>query len=112
MAVCRPGAKVQHLKVSVTVHPHIVSPIFCQKEDVDRARNIKRPDMDPVGIDLRLNQAEVILARLLRNMNATCGRTCFEYRLSASFAIRFLQTTAQFGILLRLAHDELHSQKL
>ena len=66
--------------------------------------------MDPISIDLRFNEAEVIFARLLRNMNATCRRTCLEYRLPARFAIRFLQTTAQFGIPLRVAHDELHAE--
>jgi len=112
MTVCRPRAKVQHLEISVTIHPHIVSPIFCQKEDVDRAGNIERPDVNPIGVNLGFNEAEVIFAGTLRNVNATCGCACPESRLLARFAITFLQTGAQLRIPLRLAHDELHAKKL
>jgi hypothetical protein len=68
--------------------------------------------MNPIGVNLGFNDAEVIFAGALRNMNATCVCAWPEDRLLIGFAITFPGISAQFGILLRLAHDNLHAKEL
>src|SRR6266436_1027804 len=98
MTVSGPGAKVQDLEISVTVHPYVVPPVFCQKEDVDGARNIERPNMNPIGVNLGFDQAEVVFAGLLRNVDATSRCACPGSRLLAVLAIALFQSGAQFGV--------------
>jgi hypothetical protein len=68
-AVCRARTQIEHLKIPVPIHAHFVAIVHGKKQHVYRARRVKRPDVDAFGIDLRLNQVEVVAARIPRQLD-------------------------------------------
>jgi hypothetical protein len=69
MTIGRARTQIQDLEVTVPIHSDAVLAIFSQKYDVYGAGHIEGPDVNPLSIDLRLNDAELVFAGVHGNMH-------------------------------------------
>jgi hypothetical protein len=53
----------------MAIHAHAMPVVDSQEQDIDRARHVEGPDMNPFRIDLRLHQVEVVTVRGLRQFH-------------------------------------------
>src|ERR1700722_3489007 len=88
----------------MAVHSDAVAAILGEKQDIYRARHVERPDVHSLCIDLWFDDAEVIFARALGNMNAACSQLPTRNRLV------LFNLSVRCGRSLQLGHGGLHAR--
>ena|ERR1700761_8003214 len=91
----------------MAVHSHAMAAILSQKQDVYGTGSIERPDMNPLSVDLRLNDTELILAGLLGNMDAARPQVGSRNSLPPRWFV-LLDISVRLESSLRPRHGALH----